>query len=113
MAVRAGPDGATRRDDLARALEYVEPRAIHWRQQEPRLCLAKTIVSIEPGIAAGQLAGSDAACPSHFAVGPAGRPAVTTARAAEGGTAQRHSRGSRPAGPPVPAARQLGISPAD
>ncbi len=42
MAVRAGPHGATRRDDPARALEQLEARALHQRQQEPRLGLAET-----------------------------------------------------------------------
>jgi SAM-dependent methyltransferase len=39
MAVRVGPDGTTRRNDVARALERLAPRALHERQPQPRLGL--------------------------------------------------------------------------
>ena len=41
LAVRAGPDGATRRNDLARALERLEPRALHEREPKPHLGLGE------------------------------------------------------------------------
>ena len=41
VAGRARPDGATRRDDSARALERLEARAVHEREHEARLGLGE------------------------------------------------------------------------
>src|SRR5450755_1025112 len=46
MAVRAGPDGATRRNDLARALERLGARALHERKQVPHLGVGEAIAQL-------------------------------------------------------------------
>ena len=45
VAIRAGPHGATRRHDAARALERLEPRALHEPQPESRLGVGEGRVS--------------------------------------------------------------------
>ena len=42
LARRAGPHGPARRNDLARALERLEARALHERQHEPHLGMAES-----------------------------------------------------------------------
>lgn len=51
VAVRARPDGPHRRNDLARTVVRLEPRALHRRQPEPHLGLAEDVVTAQAGAA--------------------------------------------------------------
>jgi SAM-dependent methyltransferase len=46
LAVRAGSDGTTRGDDLARALERLDPRTLHERQPATRFGLGENLVAL-------------------------------------------------------------------